>query len=107
MKLLSDKVAIVLDKPVTETKSGLYLGKEEQPTTGVVKFVGPGKFDRPVDTYNSNGGMGGLKDMKPYREPMLVKVDDRVVVPTYGIDIEVEGIKYRILHESEIVAILD
>lgn len=93
MQLVDDKVAVVLDEPVNRTKGGLYLANTQRSTTGIVAFVGPGKYCENVQTGN--------------RVPMIAKVGDRVMLSEYGIDIDYDGKKYRIAHESDILAILE
>jgi chaperonin GroES len=85
----------VLIEPVSEdkkTKSGIVLPENasgEKPMIGKVVATGPGKFDD-----------GKLV-------PMTVKVGDQVIYKKYGPDeIEVEGKKYLVGDEDDILAIL-
>ena len=84
-------------EPVEEektTKSGLVLpdtAEKEKPIKGKVVAVGPGKLDE-----------------KGHRVPMSVKVGDLVLFKKYGPDeLEVDGKKYLVGEESEILAIIN
>lgn len=95
MKLipLEDRVIV---EPITEeekTKGGIYLPEtvdKEKPEQGTVVSVGPGKM---------------LDSGK--RAPMDIKVGDKVVFTKYGPDeIKVEGKKYLIVRQGDILAII-
>ena len=71
----------------TKTASGLYIPDtaKEKPQEGKVIAAGPGKKD----------------------EPMEVKVGDEVIYGKYaGTEVTVEGKKYLIVKQSDILAIL-
>ena len=94
LKPLNDHVFL---EPVGEekvTKSGIVLpdtAEKEKPIRGRVVAVGPGKLD---------------EDGK--RVPMSVKVGDLVLFKKYGPDeLEVDGKKYLVGEEADILAILD
>ncbi|MDP3881062.1 MAG: co-chaperone GroES [bacterium] len=94
MKLqpLSNRVFIEAIEAEHETASGIVLPKEgqEKPQMGKVIAVGPGKLD--------DSG----KRMK-----MNVKIGDTVLYKKYGPDeIELEGKKYLVADEEDIVAII-
>ena len=76
------------------TKSGIVLpdtAEKEKPIQGKVVAVGPGKFND-----------------KGERMPMSVKVGDMVLFKKYGPDeIEIEGKKYLVGEETDILAILN
>lgn len=76
------------------TKSGIVLpetAEKERPTRGKVIAVGPGKR-------NENGEI----------IPMSVKVGDIVLFKKYGPDeIEIEGKKYLVGEEDDILAIIE
>jgi chaperonin GroES len=76
------------------TKSGIVLpetAEKEKPIKGKVVAVGPGKLDE-------NGK----------RIPMSVKVGDMVLFKKYGPDeLEVDGKKYLVGEETDILAIID
>lgn len=83
--------AIVEDKT---TKSGIVLPEtveKEKPIKGKVVAVGPGKFNE-----------------KGRRMPMSVKVGDMVLFKKYGPDeIEIDGKKYLVGDEEDILAIIE
>ena len=76
------------------TKSGIVIpdtAEKERPTRGKVVAVGPGKVDEDGD-----------------RIPMSVKVGDIVLFKKYGPDeIEVEGKKYLVGDEDDVLAIIE
>jgi len=76
------------------TKSGIVLpdtAEKEKPIQGKVVAVGPGK----------------LND-KGERMPMSIKIGDVVLFKKYGPDeIEIEGKKYLVGEETDILAIVD
>lgn len=84
-------------KPVEEektTKTGIVLPEtveKEKPMKGKVMAVGPGKLNE-----------------KGERVPMSVKVGDKVLFKKYGPDeVEVEGEKYLVGDEEDILAIIE
>ena len=76
------------------TKSGIVLpdtAEKEKPIKGKVIAVGPGKLNE-----------------KGERMPMSVKVGDTVLFKKYGPDeIELEGKKYLVGDEDDILAIIE
>lgn len=87
IKPLADRVLIQPKEAETKTASGLYIPDtaKEKPSEGKVLAVGPGKKD----------------------EPMEVKVGDEVIYGKYaGTEVTVEGKKYLIVKQSDILAIL-
>ena len=92
-KPLNDHLFI---EPVAEekmTKSGIVLpesAEKEKPIKGVVVAAGPGKLDE-----------------KGKRVKMSVRVGDMVLFKKYGPDeIQVDGKKYLVGEESDILAII-
>ena len=87
IKPLADRVLIQPKEAETKTASGLYIpdtAKEKQ-SEGKVLAVGPGKKD----------------------EPMEVKVGDEVIYGKYsGTEVTVDDVKYLIVKQSDILAIL-
>ncbi len=75
------------------TKSGIVLpetAEKEKPTRGKVLAVGPGKME------------------KGERIPMSVKVGDMVLFKKYGPDeIEMDGKKYLVGDEDDILAVIE
>jgi len=93
-KPLGNRVFI---EPIEEdkvTKSGIVLPEtteKERPIKGKVMATGPGKFDEDGEK----------------RIPMSVKVGDIVLFKKYGPDeIEVNGKKYLVGDEDDILAII-
>lgn len=75
------------------TPGGIYIppSAKEKPTRATVCAVGP----------------GALTDQGTLR-PMSVKVGDQVLFGKYnGTEVQLDGEDYVILHESEVLAILD
>jgi chaperonin GroES len=93
MKLrpLQDRVVVKQSEAETTTKSGIVLPDtaKEKPTRGKVIAVGPGKLDdhgKPMELGVRNG--------------------DTVIYGKYsGTDIEVDGEKFVILRESDILGV--
>ena len=87
IKPLADRVLVEPKEAETNTASGLYIPDtaKEKPQEGKVIAAGPGKKD----------------------EPMEVKVGDEVIYGKYaGTEVTVEGKKYLIVKQSDILAIL-
>lgn len=92
IKPLADNVVIKSAKAEETTKSGIVLtsAAKEKPQIAVVVAVGPG------------GTVDG-KDVK-----MTVKAGDKVIAAKYsGTDIKIDGEEYTILHQSDILAIVE
>lgn len=87
IKPLADRVLVEPKEAETKTASGLYIPDtaKEKPQEGKVIAAGHGKKD----------------------EPMEVKVGDEVLYGKYaGTEVTVEGKKYLIVKQSDILAIL-
>ena len=87
IKPLADRVLVEPKEAETKTAAGLYIPDtaKEKPQEGMVIAAGPGKKD----------------------EPMEVKVGDEVIYGKYaGTEVTVEGKKYLIVKQSDILAIL-
>ena len=87
IKPLADRVLVEPKEAETKAASGLYIPDtaKEKPQEGKVIAAGPGKKD----------------------EPMEVKVGDEVLYGKYaGTEVTVEGKKYLIVKQSDILAIL-
>lgn len=94
LKPLSNHIFL---EPVEEektTKSGIVIpdtAEKEKPIKGKVLATGPGKFND-----------------KGERMPMSVKVGDMVLFKKYGPDeVEIDGKKYLVGEEDDILAILE
>ncbi|HEX8915316.1 MAG TPA: co-chaperone GroES [Humisphaera sp.] len=93
LKPLADRVIVKQTEAEEKTASGLYLpdAAKEKPTKGKVIAAGPGKLD-------DNGKVHALS----------VKAGDNVYYGKYaGTDVEVEGEKFVILRESDILGVLE
>jgi chaperonin GroES len=93
LKPLADRVIVKQTEAEEKTKSGIYLpdAAKEKPTKGKVISVGPGKLD-------DNG-----KRMQPN-----VKAGETVYYGKYsGTDVEVDGEKFVILRETDILGVLE
>lgn len=87
IKPLADRVLIQPKEAETKTASGLFIPDtaKEKPQEGKVIAAGPGKKD----------------------EPMEVKVGDEVIYGKYaGTEVTVDDVKYLIVKQSDILAIL-
>lgn len=93
LKPLNDHLFIEPESEEKTTKSGIVLpesSKEEKPIKGKVVAAGPGKLDE-----------------KGNRIKMSVKVGDLVLFKKYGPDeIQIDGKKYMVGEEADILAII-
>ena len=94
LKPLANRLFIEPLAAETKTKSGIVLpesGAGEKPMMGKVVATGPGKLDEDGEK----------------RIPMSVKVGDTVLFKKYGPDeIEIEGKKYLVGDEDDVLAVL-
>lgn len=95
MKLipLDDGVVIKPTEAQEKTAGGIFLPDtaKEKPQTGKVIATGPGRM---------------LDNGK--RSPMHIKKNDEVIYPKYlGSDVEIDGVKYVILKERDILGIVE
>jgi chaperonin GroES len=95
MKLrpLQDRVIVKQQEAEEKTKTGIFLpdAAKEKPTKGKVISVGPGRLD-------DNG-----KAME-----IPVRVGDTVYYGKYsGTEVEVDGTKYVILRETDLLGVLE
>jgi len=93
LKPLQDRVIVKQSDAEEKTKSGILLpdSAKEKPTKGKVIAVGPGKLD-------DNG------------KPMEIglRVNDTVYYGKYsGTEVEIDGTKYVILRESDVLGVLE
>ena len=92
IKPLADRVVIKMVEAEETTKSGIVLtsSAKEKPQIAVVVAVGP----------------GGVVDGKEVK--MTVNVGDKVIAAKYsGTDIKIEDEEYTILHQADILAIVE
>ena len=93
IKPLSNNIFLEAAEEGKKTKSGIYIpdtAEKNKPTMGKVFAVGPGKAND-----------------KGERTAMTVKVGDTVLFKQYGMDeIEIEGKKYLVGSEDDVLAII-
>ena len=93
LRPLADRVIVKQTEAEEKTKSGIYLpdAAQEKPTKGKVIAAGPGKLDekgRPME--------------------VGVRTGDTVYYGKYaGTDVEVDGEKFVILRENDILGVLE
>lgn len=93
LKPLADRVIVRQSEAEEKTPSGIVLPDtaKEKPTKGKVVAVGPGKFDE-----------------KGKRMELGVREGDTVYYGKYsGTDVEINGEKFVILRESDVLGVLD
>ncbi len=92
IKPLADNVVLKATAAEETTKSGIVLtsASKEKPQIAEVVAVGP----------------GGLVDGKEVK--MTVSVGDKVIAAKYsGTEIKVDGEEYTVIHQSDILAIVE
>ncbi|MDI6791405.1 MAG: co-chaperone GroES [bacterium] len=93
IKPLGDRIIVKRIEEEEKTKGGLIIPDtaKEKPQEGKIMAVGPGKVTDEGE-----------------RIPMEVKVDDRVLFGKYsGSEIKVEGEEYLIMHQDDILGIIE
>lgn len=91
LKPLADRVVVKKLDAEEKTAGGIVLPDtaKEKPQQGEILAVGPGKFDE-----------------KGNRQPMEVKVGDKVLFAKYsGTEVKIDGQEYLIMAERDILAI--
>jgi chaperonin GroES len=92
LKPLADRVIVKKLEAEEKTSGGIVLPDtaKEKPQQGEVLAIGPGKIDD-----------------KGNRQPMEVKVGDKVLFAKYsGTEVKIDGIEYLILSERDILAVV-
>jgi len=92
LKPLAERVVVKKLEAEDKTSGGIVLPDtaKEKPQQGEVLAVGPGKLDE-----------------KGSRQPMEVKVGDKVLFAKYsGTEVKIEGDEYLILSERDLLAIV-
>ena len=92
LKPLADRLVVKKLDAEEKTAGGIVLPDtaKEKPQQAEVLAVGPGRFDE-----------------KGNRQPMEVKVGDKVLFAKYsGTEVKIEGVEYIILTERDILAII-
>ena len=93
LKPLGDRLVAKPVEQEEQTSMGIYLPEtaKEKPQEGRVLAVGP-----------------GLRNEKGERQPLDVKVGDRVLFAKYaGTEIKNNGSKHLIMRESDVLAIIE
>ena len=93
LKPLADRVVVKKLDAEEKTAGGIVLPDtaKEKPQQGEVLAVGPGKLDE-----------------KGTRQPMEVKVGDKILYAKYsGTEVKLVGVEYLILAERDILAVMD
>lgn len=91
LKPLADRVIVKKLEAEEKTSGGIVLPEtaKEKPQQGEVLAVGTGKFDE-----------------KGNRQPMELKVGDKVLFAKYsGTEVKIDGVEYLILAERDILAV--
>jgi len=92
LKPLADRVVVKKLDAEDKTSGGIVLPDtaKEKPQQAEVLAVGPGKIDE-----------------KGARQPMEVKVGDKVLFAKYsGTEVKIESVEYIILSERDILAVI-
>lgn len=92
LKPLADRVVVKKIEAEDKTAGGIVLPDtaKEKPQQGEILAVGPGRLDD-----------------KGTRQPMEVKVGDKVLFAKYsGTEVKIDGVEYLILAERDILAII-
>ena len=92
IKPLADRVVIKMTEAEETTKGGIILAaaSKEKPQIAEVVAVGP----------------GGVVDGE--KVDMYLKVGDKVLLSKYaGTEVKVDDVEYRILRQSEVLAIVE
>ena len=90
IKPLADRVLLKMEEEEEKTKSGIILSTSAKEKPQTAKVIGPGeKIDGKL-------------------EEMYVKKGDRVIINTYsGSDVKYEGEEYKIVRQSDILAVVE
>lgn len=120
MKLqpLEDRVIILQDEAVKETKTGLAIPEtaQEKPSSGTIMKIGPGKpsahtpigyLVNGVFNQTLNGMTVDINDRVMPIYSMPFKEGDKVLFSFYaGQEVEEEGKKYIVMRFSDLIAIM-
>jgi len=93
IKALSDKVWVRRCEAEEVTPGGIIIPEaaKEKPTEGIVVSAGPGRIP-------PNG---------TYFVPTTVKEGDKVLLPSWGAEVEVDGQKFVVVPEESILGVFD
>ena len=93
IKPLGDRIVIKVIEDTEQTSGGIFIpdSAKEKPQKGEVVAVGLGKMND-----------------KGEREPMDVKVGDKILYAKYsGTDVKVDGYEYKILSVKDVLAVIE
>jgi chaperonin GroES len=93
LKPLQDRIVIKVIEDTEQTAGGIFIpdSAKEKPQKGEVVAVGLGKMNE-----------------KGEREPMDVKVGDKILYAKYsGTDVKVDGVEYKILSVKDALAVIE
>jgi chaperonin GroES len=93
LKPLADRIVVKKLEAEEKTAGGIVLPDtaKEKPQQAEVLAVGPGRFDEKGTN----------------RQPMEVKVGDKVLFAKYsGTEVKIDGVEYIILSERDILAVI-
>lgn len=93
IKPLGDRIVIKVIEDTEQTSGGIFIpdSAKEKPQKGEIVAVGLGKVNE-----------------KGEREPMDVKVGDKILYAKYaGTDVKIDGTEYKILSVSDALAIIE
>lgn len=94
LKPLNDYVLVEILGPSEKTPGGLLLPENRKETSqikkGVVRAVGTGRW--------------WPKDLT--RTPMTLREGDQVLINWAGVDVEMDKVKYRIIREDDVLALI-
>ena len=93
LKPLDDRVLVEPTAPEERTASGIFLPEaaQEKPLTGTVVAVGPGKLTDDGE-----------------RNALTIKKGDKVLFGKYsGTEIELNGVDYKVIRESELLGVIE
>ncbi len=92
IKPLGERVVLKVIDDVEKTSGGIFIpdSAKEKPQKGEIVAVGEGKFND-----------------KGEREPMDVKVGDKVLFAKYsGTDVKIEDVEYKIISAKDLLAVI-
>jgi chaperonin GroES len=106
IRVLDDRVLVRRDTPAERSRGGIILPDQskELPDEGTVIALGPGRWVQGEEYYAA----GGEGDLVKNRVEPSVSVGDKVVFArTSGVKIRHEGEELTVLHEHEIIAVVE
>lgn len=93
IKPLYDRIVLEVAKEEEKSLGGIVLASaaQEKPQTAIVAAVGTGRI-------KENGEL----------LPLQVKVGDKVIFEKYaGVEVKIDGSEYLVVHEKDIVGIIE